>query len=92
MTSGNESYSFNLSLFDLHVSGRTKPHYEIFATRQDTMAAMTIAGKTYHNILVATNDTTGPYTNTLIWRVFATDTDGIIGFSDRQTHSDFFIK
>mgnify|MGYP001163359476 CR=1 FL=1 len=52
-------------------------------------------GKSYSNVLMHTLDTLtswSDFNKNQIWRVYLTTSEGIIGFSDRQTQSTYFLK
>ncbi len=56
---------------------------------------LNVNGKSYENVRVQTLDTLSSWSDfdkRHIWRIYLTNLNGIIGFSDRQTQSTFFLK
>lgn len=60
-----------------------------------TIHTLNVNGKSYENVRVHTLDTLNSWSDfdkKDIWRVYLTNMKGIIGFSDRQTQSTYFLK
>jgi len=81
-----------ITLFDLKMPCRYDPIGATYVAADSILSPFTALGKTYDTVRVLTADTLQPgNTGKAIWRIYAVK-DHIIGFSDRQTHTDFFLK
>lgn len=85
-------HSLYITLFDMSIPCRYDPIGASYVAADSILSPFTVFGKTYDTVQVLTADTLIPgNTGKLIWRIYAVK-DHIIGFSDRQTHSNFFLK
>jgi hypothetical protein len=78
----------SVGVFDLWLRGYDKDR--ITFKNDSLIPELQIADHHYTNVIVAGVDTT--QSTTSIWRIYFSAGDGVIGFSDRQTNSTFFLK
>lgn len=88
----SEKQQMHYYVFDFESGGTFIHELRSYSSQSASVLPELLAnGKRYTNILVQYNDTLID-SNKAIWRVYLTNEQGIIGFSDRLTHSDYFLK